>query len=241
MIAEVIIQSNVRNLNKIFDYHIPTDLESKVKVGSRVFVPFSRMKKLEDGFVVEVKDIASMQDEQVLDENRINVAKWMANRYFCNLADCLKLMLPPGTTTKKFENRVKEKNINFITLKMDKDEIEADIESGKIKTDKQIRALRFVMENGDVLMSDLEMFADITRAVVQTLCKKGYLEIIEKMVERNPFEYKKVEKTEKLTLTDEQQKAYDEIANSMEDMMFSEFLIHGVTGSRKDRNLFATN
>ena len=35
-----------------------------------------------------------------------------------------------------------------------------NIEIGKIKSDKQIRTLRFVIENGDVLVSDLEMFAD---------------------------------------------------------------------------------
>ena len=66
----------------------------------------------------------------------------MAKRYFCNISDCLKLMLPPGTTSKINTNRVKEKNVNFITLKKDEDEIEFDIENGKIKSDKQIRTLR---------------------------------------------------------------------------------------------------
>lgn len=249
MIAEVIIQSNVKKLNRIFDYKVPTELEEKVAVGSRVLVPFGNMKKLEDGFVIglkpaseyEVKEIAKIQEEQILDEEKIELAKWMARRYFCNLSDCLKLMLPPGTTSKVISNRVKEKNLNFITLKKDTDEIETDIEMGKIKSDKQIRTLRFVMENGDVIISDLEMFADTTRAVVNTLCKNGYLEIIEKQVERNPFENKQIERDSKLPLTEEQQKAYNTICESMEDMLFSEFLIFGVTGSRKNRNLFTIN
>ncbi len=71
--------------------------------------------------------------------------------------------------------------------------------------------------------------------------KNGYLEIIEKQIERDPFENKDIERTEKLELTDEQQKAYETILGSMEDMLFSEFLIDGVTGSRKNRNLFAIN
>ena len=78
------------------------------------------------------------------------------------------------------------------------------------------------------------MFADSSRAVVNTLCKKGYLEIIEKKVERDPFEFKTIQKTEKLKLNDEQQKAFDNICDSMDDMLFSEFLIFGVTGSRKN-------
>ena len=243
MIAEVIIQSNVKNLNRIFDYKIPSEYEENAieLIGARVLVPFGRMKELREGFIVnikaeteyQVKEIAKIE-ERYLDENKINLAKWMSRRYFCNIADGLKLMLPPGTTTKINVNRVKEKNVNFITLKKDPEEIEFDIETGKIKTDKQIRTLRFIIENGDSLVSDIEMFADSSRAVVNTLCKKGYLEIIEKKVERDPFEFKDIKKTEKLKLNDEQQKAFDNICDSMDDMLFSEFLIFGVTGSRKN-------
>ena len=241
MIAEVIIQSNVKNLNKIFDYKIPAEFEGKEfeLIGARVLIPFGRMKNLEEGFVVnikkstdyEVKEIAKVE-EKYLDENRITLAKWMAKICFCNVSDCLKLMLPPGTTTKESSNRVKEKSINFVTLKKDEDEIEVDIETGKLKSDKQIRTLRFLIENGDALVSDIEMFADSSRAVVNTLCKNGYTEIIERKVERDPFEFKDIQRTEKLKLTDEQELAYNAICDSMDDMLFSEFLIYGVTGSR---------
>ena len=241
MIAEIIIQSNVKNLNRIFDYKIPSDLEGCVKVGSRVLIPFGNMKKLEEGFVIgiketseyEVKEIAQIQEEQILDAEKIELAKWMSKRYFCNISDCLKLMLPPGTTSKILANRVKEKNLNFVTLKKDTDEIELDIELGKIKSTKQIRALKFMIENENMTVSDLEMFADTTRAVVNTLCKNGYLEIIEKQVTRNPFENKNIDRSLKLTLTKEQKKAYNTIREAMDDMLFSEFLIFGVTGSGK--------
>lgn len=249
MIAEVIIQSNVKNLNRIFDYQIPIELEEKVKIGSRVFVPFGRMKTLEDGFVIgiketseyETKEIAKVQDEQILSEEKINLAKWMARRYFCNLSDCLKLMLPPGTASKEITRRAKEKNVNFVTLSKEVDEIEYEIETEKIKSDKQIRTLKLLIENGDMLVSELEIFADTTRAVINTLCKNGYVEIIEKQIQRDPFDSKEIQTTEKLPLNEEQQKAYDEIENAMDDMLFSEFLIYGVTGSRKNRNLFAIN
>ena len=242
MIAEVIIQSNVKNLNRTFDYEIPIELENEVKIGSRVFVPFGNMKKLEDGFVIgikeesqyKVKPIAKVQEEKILEEEKIELAKWMARRYFCNVSDSLKLMLPPGTGSKEITKRAKEKNLNFVTLGKDMDEIQIDIESGKLKSDRQIRTLRFVADNGDVLVSDLEMFADTTRAVVNTLCKNGYLEIIEKQIERNPFEFKDIEKSSKLELNEEQKEAYDAISYAMDDCLFSEFLIFGVTGSRKN-------
>ena len=141
-------------------------------------------------------------------------------------------MLPPGEKTTNLENRIKDKTANFVYLKKDIDEIEQDLELGKIKSNKQIRTLEFIIQNGDVLISELEIFADTTRAVINTLCKNGYLKIIEKQVERNPFENKVIEKTSKLKLNEEQNKAYEAICAAMEDMMFSEFLIFGVTGSR---------
>ena len=77
------------------------------------------------------------------------------------------------------------------------------------------------------------MFADGSRAIVNTLCKNGYTEIIEKKVERDPFEFKDIERTTKLTLTEEQANAFSTVCDSMDDMLFSEFLLYGVTGSGK--------
>ena len=250
MIAEVIIQSNVKNLNKIFDYRIPAMYENNAieLIGARVQVPFGRMKSLEEGFVVNIKDSTEFDvkeianvEEKYLDEEKIKTAKWIAKRYFCNVSDCLKLMLPPGTSSKISQNRVKEKSINFVYLNKEKEEIEQDLENKKIKSEKQIRILKFMMENEEALVSDIEMFADGSRAIVNTLCKNGYLKTMDKKVERDPFEFKDIKKTEKLVLTPEQKQAYKKKKNSMEDMLFSEFLIFGVTGSRKNRNIFAIN
>ena len=249
MIAEVIIQTNAKDLNRVFDYKIPTEYEKNALelIGAKVLIPFARRKELEEGYIVnikentqyEVKEIAKIE-EKYLKKEKIELAKWMAKRYFCNIADCLKLMLPPGST-RKINNRVKEKSINFVALKKDEDEIEIGIETGKIKSQKQIRILKFLLENGDSLISDIEMFADGSRAIVNTLCKNGYTEIIEKKIERDPFEFKEIEKTVKLKLTEEQERAYNEVSDSMDDMLFSEFLLYGVTGSRKNRNLFTIN
>lgn len=249
MIAEVILNSNSKQLNRVFDYQIPVNLASKVKIGSRILVPFSNRKELEEGFVVnikensdyQVKEIQQVDETEYISVKNIEMAKWMARRYFCNISDCIKLMLPPGTTTRILENRVKEKNASFVYLKKDEDEIELAIESKKVKSDKQIRALRFLLENEGVLVSDLEVFADVTRSVINTLEKNGYLEIIEQQVERNPFIHKILEKDQDLVLTEEQNQAYQAISNSMDDYFYSEFLLFGVTGSRENRSIFATD
>lgn len=249
MFAEIIINSNVRALNRIFDYIVPKDLENQVKVGTRVFVPFGKGSKIEDGFVINlketsefaVKEICRIDENESLTEENIVLSKLMARKYFCNISDCIKLMLPPGTGGKKPESRVKEKVGNFIFLKKDEEEIDFLIESGKLKSEKQIRALRFLLENDGIYKADLELLADVSHAVLKTLEKNGMIEIVEKPIERNPFFHKNVERDEPKELTDEQKNCFFGIAEDIEFNQFSKNLIFGITGSRQNGNLFAIN
>lgn len=150
----------------------------------------------------------------------------MANKYFCNVSDCIKLMLPPGTTSKNIENRIKDKELKFVYLKKDEDVVQDEIERGTIKSEKQIRTLEFLMENDEVMLSELVEFADTSASVVKTLQKNGYVEIVQKEVNRNPFKNKNIEKTKNLPLTKEQQKAMNKIEGAINDKIFKEFLIH---------------
>lgn len=241
MVAEVIINTNVKNLNKIFDYNIPHHLATKVKLGSRVYIPFGSKKTPEQGFVVNIKekseytikDIINVEEKIYLNDYKIELAKWMANTCFCNVSDCIKLMLPPGTATKNEANRIKEKNLNFVRCLINKDKLKDDIQNKKIKSDKQIRILEFLIKNGDTHTTDLALLTDTSVAIIKTLCKNNYLEIIEKKVERDPFQNKKIQKTDNLVLIQEQNNAYNAISDSIDDYMNSEFLLYGITGSGK--------
>ena len=232
MIAEVIIETSVKTLNKTFDYEIPENLE--VFLGSRVFVPFGRKKEPEEGIVVgikensdfEVKEILGLQEEQI-NKDYIDLAIWMSDRYFCNIADSLRLMLPPGRTSKKLSGRIKEKQVNAISLAKPIDKIREDLDNNVIKTPRQRDVLEFLMNNDNSCMQDIELFTDATPAVVSALQKKGYIEKNLTQVERNPFKGRKIEKTTDLKLNDEQEKAFKEIKEN------GEYLLYGVTGSGK--------
>ena len=50
-----------------------------------------------------------------------------------------------------------------------------------------------------------------------------------------------IEKEQDLVLTPEQNQAYQTISDSMEDCFYSEFLLFGITGSRKDRSVLTIN
>ncbi|MBR6033868.1 MAG: hypothetical protein IKP28_03920 [Clostridia bacterium] len=102
MIAEVIIDSNVKTLNKTFDYLVPTSLEKEAKVGARVLVPFGNRKELKTGYIISIKDSTEYKvkeiekiEKGIIPENKVELAILMARKYFCNISDCMKLMLPP--------------------------------------------------------------------------------------------------------------------------------------------------
>lgn len=236
MIAEVIINTVAKELNKVYDYIIPDSILKDIKIGSRVFMPFGR-KKQEEGFVVGIKqnseyankEIIKLEDNLLTEEN-IKLAKIMSKRYFCNISDSLRLMLPPGDTTKNIKNRVKDKIAYFVYLKKEIEEIQVEIEEGIIKSEKQKRLLTFLFENEGIHIQDLEILTDVSRSIIKTLEKNGYIEIIEKKIERNPFINKNVKRDIELNLTEEQKIAYDKISKSK----YNEFLIYGVTGSREN-------
>ena len=242
MIAEIIINTIAKELNKTYDYIIPESILKEIKIGSRVFVPFGK-RKVEEGFVVGIKQESEFANKEIikvedniLSEQNIQLANLMSKRYFCNISDCIRLMLPPGDTTKNFNNRIKDKVGNFVYLKKDIEEIENDIEENIIKSEKQKRILTFLFENEGIHILDLQAITETSRNIINTLVKNGYIEIIEEKIKRNPFIYKDIKRDTPLELTEEQKNAYDKISKSN----YKEFLIYGVTGSRKNRNIFTT-
>ena len=232
MIVEIIINTNVKTLNKTFDYNVPDDLEPKL--GDRVYVHFGNQKKLDEGIIIgfkdkseyKLKDIVKIQKDNI-SEDRIKLAQWMSNRYFCNLSECLKLMLPPGTGNKEESKRIKEKTLNVYSLSKTIAEIETDIENKLIRGNKQIDVLRLLYDNQSMSLQDIEVMAKASSATVKTLVEKGYLKQSEKQIERNPFQEKEIQKTNELRLNIEQQDAYYRINEP------GEYLLYGITGSGK--------
>lgn len=241
MIAEVIIDSRAKNLNRVFDYKIPKDLEDVIDVGSRVLVPFANFKALEQGYVIklkqsseyEVKEIAGLEDN--LSKERIELARYMARKYFCNVSECIKLMVTPGTRNK--QKKVQDKKMNFVYLNIPIEEIDLN----KIRGDKQKKLIDFVSKNEGLTIPEIEAIAQISRATVNSLVNKGILKILEEKVQRNPLASKNININKKLKLTEEQKVAFEAVNKAISQSKFEEFLLYGVTGSRKNRSIFTIN
>ena len=232
MIAEIIIDSKAKKLNRKFDYKIPKNLEDIIEIGSRVLVPFANFKTLEQGYVIKIKPTTDYKVKEIagLEENltqeKIEIARWMARKYFCNVSECIKLMLTPGTRNKDINKRVTDKKMNFIYLK-------EMIEEKEPRGIKQKKALDFIKKNEGLTISEIIQFANVSRQTINSLVQKEFIEIKEEKVERNPLLLKKCNNNKKLKLTKEQELAYNNVKESIEKNKFKQYLLFGVTGSGK--------
>ena len=237
MIAEVIIDSKAKKLNKKFDYKIPENLSDLIDVGSRVLVPFGNFKTLEQGYVIKIKDKTDFKVKEIakLDENlsqkKIELARWMARRYFCNVSECIKLMITPGSRNKDVDKRIQDKKINFVYL-TENFKNNTDVIEG-LRGEKQKKALDFISKNEGLTIPEIIEFAGVSRETINSLVKKELLKIEEHKVDRNPLALKKKNENRKLELTDEQEKSYMKIGKAIEESRFEEFLLYGITGSGK--------
>ena len=104
-IAKLAIQSNLPQLDRLFDYSIPEALSQQVSIGSRVRVMFGRSKKPLDAFVVELgtqsdftgrlsEVLEVVGPEKTLSENLFKLCQQLAERSAATLGDVLKLAVP---------------------------------------------------------------------------------------------------------------------------------------------------
>ena len=59
MFASVLINSNAKELNRVFDYVVPEEIKNSINIGSRVFVPFGKGSRLSEGYVIGFKYTAA--------------------------------------------------------------------------------------------------------------------------------------------------------------------------------------
>ena len=250
MVAKILINTTVKNLNKVYDYKVPEALEKEVEIGKRVEINFGTSRKSnEEGIIVKIveetaeqeaqrkyklKEIISVLDEvSYITEERLRLAKYMAHIYFCNVYDVLKLMLPPGTASKNSSKSLHTRQESRIVLLKSEAEIMQDIDNEVIKSGKHILLLKFLLDNELVFVPDAVEGLGISRAVINTVQKNGYITIEKVDPPKDLMEDLQVEKTEAKQPTKEQKYAIDTIGGYVYEEEFKECLLFGVTGSGK--------
>ena len=219
MIVEVLVEIKAWKIDKTFSYHVPSALEKEIAIGKRVLVPFQK-RELE-GFIInildevtyETKDIIKVIDENpVLNEELLELGKYISKKTLCNLISAYETMLPValkaknGTTINKRYQTYLE--VNSIDIKL---------------TPKQLEIVELIKKQGRVLKSSIKS------SIVSTLIKKNVLKEVSEEVYRLNNEKKVVD--QKINLTSEQELVFNKIKESVNQ--FQPFLLFGVTGSGK--------
>ncbi len=171
-------------LYSVFTYSIPNVLADKVKVGSRVIVPFGR-KKIYTAIVsgitpiapggYEVKEIMTVLDEgPILKYPQLKFWQWISDYYLCAVGDVYKAAVPAG---------LKVESETFVELNGDYEEPADD---GCRLSEREAIVCQLLDQQGKLTPNEIERktgFRNV-ESLVSALLDKGAVMISEKLVER---------------------------------------------------------
>ena len=104
MIAEVIVEVSSSEVDKVFDYEIPSSFMQEKLVGRRAIVPFGPRKI--EGYILKTKEtsnlsssklkniISLLDSEPIILPEMIELASFMKYKFHLKMVDCLRLFIP---------------------------------------------------------------------------------------------------------------------------------------------------
>ncbi len=222
MVVGVLVELSSKNIDKIFDYKVPKELEKKIKIGIRIIVPFGRMTL--QGFVLEIKNTTSKYDlkeiievsdeDIILTDELLELGQKISKLTLSTLISAYQTMLPKALKAKK-GRVINKKYDTYYKLKK-------DISAEKL-TAKQWEIVNIILEKNEILRSEA---LKISTSALNTLIKNDLLKEEKKEHYRLTYNEKLLPKKE---LTDEQKQAVALVNLKKYDT----YLLHGVTGSGK--------
>ena len=226
MVVGVLVEISSKCVDRLFDYFVPKYLETRIRVGIRILVPFGKMTL--EGFVLEIKNskttdkelkdiIDVVDDEIVLNDELLILGKKMKEMTLSSLISCYQVMLPKALKARYG----KEVNIKFDTFCYLNEEINLD----NLKfNDSQWKIIHLLSKKRLVLKKEV---ASISTSSLKTLIRKNIIQEIKKEHYRKSYDDSKSIKNK---LTDEQESVVSKVINSSKPQTY---LLYGVTGSGK--------
>jgi len=237
--ADVIVDLSVEALDRTFQYIIPSDLENKISLGSRVTIPFGKGNRKLAGFVVGITDkpnwpIEKMKELLSVDEKEIPVegqllklAAWIRNRYGATMNEALKTVLP----IKKQIKSVEEHWLNFVVTEevVKKERDRCLLRHYKAKA----RLLEGMLAEGGQMTTKLaRQKYDVTKPVIDSLVKAGFIAVTDKRKYRNPLSIE-AKPESAVALNAEQSAVVEKFTSDFSKGIRQTYLVYGVTGSGK--------
>lgn len=193
--AKVHIINAPYHIDKAYTYHLPMELEEKVRVGSVVVVPFGGGNKQKLGLVTEICDKCEFSATKpvlgvpgkymYIDGEMLELCKFMKEHLFCSLGDAAACVLPSGLGVK---------NAKFYKAVADTDKENSGLNHSSLTV------LAEIEKRGEMSESELKaMFGQGAVSCVRALEKMGLLS------SRDDFECKVNTKSEKyVVLSDDE-------------------------------------
>jgi len=155
VIAEVIVDLPVREVDRIFDYLVPAEFTERVQVGSMVLVPFGKSKQI--GYVVgfagesKIERLlpveAIINEKPAFGESMVELCRWIAKHYLSTISESLKLAIPPGHAVKVIQSvRIKGRPEKPLTVRQE--EVYRTIKD--LGGDVQVEALKAASGGKDI-------------------------------------------------------------------------------------------
>ncbi|ADQ46508.1 primosomal protein N' [Caldicellulosiruptor kronotskyensis 2002] len=226
MIAQICINYQDANVDKVFDYLVPTHLENSIEIGKRVYVSFGVSNRIVEGLVVGIKQttdieinklkcvLAVIDKFSIVSKEQIELAFSMKNYYALNLGEALSLVIPPFVSSKQIYNICAKKHEENRNLDDDLKKLYESILKKPVSVNSKL-----VKEN---------------KEKITKLFLEGLLEFDLKNFDTRENAEKNLPRVEpEFNLTDEQHKALNSIISAFDEGGYKNILLFGVTGSGK--------
>lgn len=227
MIAKIIVDISNSEVDRIFDYLIPSGFD--LQAGDRVRVPFGNRSI--EGFCIKISDKAEgeftlkpvsekLDESPLITPEMLGLMEFMKEKYHIRYVDSLRLFIP----NKLRGGRVKELKREFISLNpiLTHEQIFARI-SPRAKA--QLAVAERLMGGGEYLSI---LNSEYSNSAIKALIDANLAVKSKETVMRTPYKFLYGENNG-VQLTKEQNNTIDRIYSSSQ----STVLIHGVTGSGK--------
>ncbi len=229
MYANVLVEYNVKALDKTFTYKVADKIKNTLKVGMKVKVPFGHtyvngfvidMSNHFQGDISKLKEVSVIEDPHlVLNQELLELGVYLKEKTLCSLIGAYQTMLPSSLKIKNQKSKY-DLETSYISLN-EKADVNKYINENK-KSVKQIAILKRLQLESKILKKEINsssLQTLLARNIVKEEKEKQYrININKKIIDDNP-------------LTKEQQEVFDRVKNSLNKE--ETFLLHGVTGSGK--------
>ena len=235
--ADVIVDITAEQLDRHFQYKVPTELEEQIMPGVQVEIPFGMGNRLIRGYVVKTSNKAEYDPAKIkaikgvctggdsMEARLIELAAWIKKTYGCTMIQALKTVLP----VRKSSGRPVRRQLVRMA---EKQEIFSRIETERRKRHcAKERFLLWLASHEQADCAEVIKSLKLTMASLRSFEKEGLIRIQDT---QSGMPAGLDEKRQPLpVLTQEQQSACQEICEEWAGENARPVLLHGITGSGK--------